>query len=192
MYSSGAGLLIKGIFIFSAILVPTFKTKRIKPLIHSGLNNYMISARDSTENHGHRRWHNFHTLSTLYKKYQLNRKWLLQVRKVKQHFYHSILPFCQILTWPISPRVCPSFWWLLVTFFRKDLLVTEMWKTINTITNQLKRRLINGKELRYNFLAEIVNWAKLNGILLPKLFSPTVRKNCSSDREKLLKFEAEG
>ena len=35
---------------------------------------------------------------------------------------------------------------------------------------------------------------KLNGILnlLPKLFWPTVRKNCSSDREKLLKFEAEG
>ena len=31
-----------------------------------------------------------------------------------------------------------------------------------------------------------------NGILLPKLFWPTVRKNCSSDREKLLKFETEG
>ena len=31
-----------------------------------------------------------------------------------------------------------------------------------------------------------------NGILLPKLFWPTVRKNCSSDQEKLLKFEAEG
>ena len=31
-----------------------------------------------------------------------------------------------------------------------------------------------------------------SGILLPKLFLPTVRKNCSSDREKLLKFEAEG
>ena len=30
------------------------------------------------------------------------------------------------------------------------------------------------------------------GILLPKLFWPTVRKNCSSDREKLLKLEAEG
>ena len=29
-----------------------------------------------------------------------------------------------------------------------------------------------------------------NGILLTKLFWPTVRKNCSSDREKLLKFEA--
>ena len=32
----------------------------------------------------------------------------------------------------------------------------------------------------------------LNGILLPKLFWPTGRKKCSSDREKLLKFEAEG
>ena len=31
-----------------------------------------------------------------------------------------------------------------------------------------------------------------NGILLPKLFRPTVRKKCSSDREKILKFEAEG
>ena len=32
-----------------------------------------------------------------------------------------------------------------------------------------------------------------NGIiLLPKLFWPTVRKNCSSDWEKPLKFEAEG
>ena len=29
------------------------------------------------------------------------------------------------------------------------------------------------------------------GILLPKLFWPTVRKNCFSDQEKLLKFEAE-
>ena len=33
-------------------------------------------------------------------------------------------------------------------------------------------------------------WKK-NGILLSKLFLPTVRKNCSTDREKLLKFEAE-
>ena len=33
---------------------------------------------------------------------------------------------------------------------------------------------------------------KRNGILLQKLFWPTVRKTCPSDREKLLKFEAEG
>ena len=32
----------------------------------------------------------------------------------------------------------------------------------------------------------------VNVILLPKLFWPTVRKNCPSNREKLLKFEAEG
>ena len=32
----------------------------------------------------------------------------------------------------------------------------------------------------------------MNSILLPKLFWPTVRKNWSSDCEKLLKFEAEG
>ena len=31
-----------------------------------------------------------------------------------------------------------------------------------------------------------------NEILLPKLFWHTVRKSCSSDQEKLLKFEAEG
>ena len=31
-----------------------------------------------------------------------------------------------------------------------------------------------------------------NGILLLKLFWPTVRKNCSSDQEKLLELEAEG
>ena len=30
------------------------------------------------------------------------------------------------------------------------------------------------------------------GILLPKLFWPTVRKHCSDDQEKLLKFKAEG
>ena len=28
--------------------------------------------------------------------------------------------------------------------------------------------------------------------MLPKLFWSTVRKNCSSDREKILKFEVEG
>ena len=38
----------------------------------------------------------------------------------------------------------------------------------------------------------IIDNARANGILLPKLFWPTERKNCSSDREKLLKFEAEG
>ena len=40
--------------------------------------------------------------------------------------------------------------------------------------------------------AFLTNRKKDNGILLPKLFWPTGRKNCSSDRELFLKFEAEG
>ena len=32
---------------------------------------------------------------------------------------------------------------------------------------------------------------RMVGILSPKLFWPNVRKNCSSDREKLLRFKAE-
>ena len=35
-------------------------------------------------------------------------------------------------------------------------------------------------------------FTNMYGILLPKLFWPTVRKKCFSDREKLLKLEAEG
>ena len=44
----------------------------------------------------------------------------------------------------------------------------------------------------YNTL--FILWGILveNGILLTKLFWSTVRKKCSSDREKPLKFEAEG
>ena len=34
--------------------------------------------------------------------------------------------------------------------------------------------------------------SEIYGILLPKLCWPTLRKNCPRDREKLLKFEAEG
>ena len=39
--------------------------------------------------------------------------------------------------------------------------------------------------------AEVENERVANGILLPKLFRPTVRKKCPSDRENFLKFEAE-
>ena len=38
----------------------------------------------------------------------------------------------------------------------------------------------------------VLSFAFINGILLPELLWPTVRKNCSSDQEKLLKFKAEG
>ena len=55
----------------------------------------------------------------------------------------------------------------------------------NKILNLQNFRIQIGKN---NWNLEIYR----NGILLPKLFWPTVRKNCSSDRGKLLKFEAEG
>ena len=53
------------------------------------------------------------------------------------------------------------------------------------VQNILKPRQNKTKQEGPNFDAN-------NGILLPKLFGPTVRKKCSRDWEKLLKFEAEG
>ena len=53
---------------------------------------------------------------------------------------------------------------------------------ISSIESNLEIYIITGKKYeKYK-----------NGNLLPKLFWPTVRKYCSSVREKLLKFEAEG
>ena len=53
---------------------------------------------------------------------------------------------------------------------------------ISSIESNLEIYIITGKKYeKYK-----------NGNLLPKLFWPTVRKYCSSDQEKLLKFEAEG
>ena len=45
---------------------------------------------------------------------------------------------------------------------------------------------------RFTWIAKFPTKVDSNGILLPKLFWPTVRKNCISNREKHLKFEAEG
>ena len=52
-----------------------------------------------------------------------------------------------------------------------------------------KRSDVENRKVGYKFFDQIT-WK--NGILLPKLFWPTVRKKCSSDREKLWKFKAEG
>ena len=41
--------------------------------------------------------------------------------------------------------------------------------------------------IRQEILRKVSTLTDRNGILLPKMFSPTVRKICSSDREKLLK-----
>ena len=55
-----------------------------------------------------------------------------------------------------------------------------------------KNWLMKGFNSQLNFKNFWLQRTYINGILLPKLFWPTVRIYCSSDREKLLKFEAEG
>ena len=54
--------------------------------------------------------------------------------------------------------------------------------------NELIFKALSWLDIRF-FSGLEIEW---NGILLSKLFWPTVRKKCYSDREKLLKFEAEG
>ena len=51
---------------------------------------------------------------------------------------------------------------------------------------------LNASPILDSFYLLFRNFSVKNGILLPKLFWPTVRKNCSNDREQFLKFEAEG
>ena len=49
------------------------------------------------------------------------------------------------------------------------------------------------KILKLNIFGQFLRleFGQDNGILLPKLFWPTVRKECSRDQETLLKFEAD-
>ena len=71
----------------------------------------------------------------------------------------------------------------LETFFNSVLIIDYIYTGINIIqrpTIPIATKIIP-------------RWTiSKNGILLPKLFWPTVRKNCSIDWEKLLKFKAEG
>ena len=69
----------------------------------------------------------------------------------------------------LTKKVFMAFWVTFHLFRRKKCLIIFEQNLEITIT--VKRK---------------------SGILLPKLFWPTVNKNCSSDWEKLLKFEAEG
>jgi hypothetical protein len=48
------------------------------------------------------------------------------------------------------------------------------------------------KSFQFGNSFEFSRFPSRHGILLPKLFWPTLRKICSSDKEKLLKFETEG
>ena len=59
--------------------------------------------------------------------------------------------------------------------------------------NLIKKNLHMGsKSGHWKYVLRLPRRSLWNGILLPKLFWPTVRKKCSCDQEKILKFEAEG
>ena len=70
---------------------------------------------------------------------------------------------------------------LFLPFLRALLVLNKQWRFLEKLSDYYRFSVIQLKIWR----VQVCN----NGILLPKLFWPTVRKNCSSDREKLLKFE---
>ena len=79
---------------------------------------------------------------------------------------------------------CKNYWNLSIGNWQKigDLLTGFKTQQCNILASAL---------WQYRLLSFQGRDRKI-GILLPKLFLPTVRKNCSGDREKVLKFEAEG
>ena len=75
--------------------------------------------------------------------------------------------------------------------FEKDLFPVSKCRCIAYLTVVIFSSNIDLSNLQ-KFASVNCQQFLINGILLPKLFWPTVRKKCSSDWEKLLKFEAEG
>ena len=73
--------------------------------------------------------------------------------------------------------------YMYMTQFYINVIHIKVYSSINILEKVV--RLFNRTTHLQNFLAS------KNCILLPKNFLSTVRKNYSSDREKLLKFEAE-
>ena len=78
------------------------------------------------------------------------------------------------------------------TFIIVTVLTFTAHSVLRTNTKYLKKDQAKNISSRIFFKWKwLVIYIAEFSILLPKLFWPTVRKNCSSDREKLLKFEAE-
>ena len=107
------------------------------------------------------------------------------------HTILAYLPFIYLLL----ILLC-SFLWLNYYHEYWSQTSRQMQIKINHYWYSFKGRHKGGLFLESCFIGD---WSKhrapyfeKNGILLPKLFWSTVRKNCSIDREKLLKFEAEG
>ena len=97
---------------------------------------------------------------------------------INQKFRLQKQPIVQFQRYFLSKAQRKTWHWERIKTFLWPLLTAWPFHHVCTICTKL------GNEM---FFAKC-----RKGILLPKLFWPTVRKNRSSNQEKLLKFEAEG
>ena len=110
----------------------------------------------------------------------------MQLKKIKSevNFYH-ILVFFEYLT----PTPCQyvSFGILVRKYNSPITLVMShvVGKTQNLTMRPYPEGM--GFSVCFKLLKNILSVLNINSILLSKLFWPTVRKNCSSDWEKLFK-----
>ena len=85
-----------------------------------------------------------------------------------------------------GPNLISNFWpWLKCGKRKRKLNRNRKQKPPH------RKRKWRKNQIQVNFVKTPRLFQK-NCIFLSKLFWPTVRKNCPSDQEKLLKFEAEG
>ena len=83
------------------------------------------------------------------------------------------------------------FWFYCLYCFSCHVITTDIPLGFNHRFHNILWPMIIKVILRKKSKQYLHQWVR-NDILLPKLFWPTVRKNCSRDREKLLKVKAEG
>ena len=84
---------------------------------------------------------------------------------------------------PGQTAVSVSLLWVVQVFLKQTLIQKSLW---------IKDKICLFYPFNFIHKSKSLCLTFANGILLPKLFWPTVRKNCSSDREKRLKLEADG
>ena len=80
-------------------------------------------------------------------------------------------------------------WYLVFRFFKKDF-VSSQWKSAWLLYELSFISALGIVSSEWGLEGHSPVGRSNYGILFPKLFWPTVKKNCSNDREHLLKFEA--
>ena len=105
----------------------------------------------------------------------------MKIRMLLQNWFHSI----------VCSKATNAFY--LSSFFLSKWHVISMNFIIWSVKNSFERGMHNFLVGWHGWHSILINYLyHTNGILFPKLCWPSVRKKCSSDREKRLKFEAEG